>query len=35
MDIAGFIAFLALVVAWVALPIKNGHLEAGRDEKAA
>ncbi len=35
MEIAGFVAFLTLVVAWVALPIKNGHLEAPRDEKAA
>lgn len=35
MELIAFLAFGALVVSWVALPVRNGHLDAAREEKAA
>lgn len=36
MEVAALIAFGALVLSWVALPIRNGHDKSGGErEKAA
>lgn len=35
MELAAFVAFAALVVAWIALPVRSPSVEVAAEKKAA